>query len=67
MVPSFVIFSTSSLTSLGAIKPQAQANAFPCQRKNSFPAPCGAGFHPTSLEARVTGWTVFFAVRLRLR
>ncbi len=47
-----------SLTSLETVKSQAQANAFLGQRKNSFLTPCGARFHPTSLEARVTGWIV---------
>ncbi len=44
VVPSFVMSFISSLTSLEAIKPRAQANAFLCQRKNSFPTPAARDF-----------------------
>lgn len=66
-VPSFVMHFIPSLTSLETVKSQAIDQRLPLPRGRTLSSRQGVRFRPTSIRARVTDWSMLFAVRRRLR
>lgn len=66
-VPSFVMHFIPSLTSLETVRSQAIDQRLPLPRGRTLSSRQGVRFRPTSIRARVTDWSMLFAVRRRLR